>query len=184
MISNLRKIWEAKDKLPDTLHNKMIKGATLSGRCLCMPVPEGVSKLEFSPRGDMLFCATTKGMRVFRWEEILLAEMDTPKPLFSADSPTDDPNGGYVMDFFFDESRQQLVFAGSFGKVCYLDLLSGKSGVLLSPPEDFWIRTLKLSSEGTALCLTCDPNFEGRNREVSKFQFWNYPALCNKAGLK
>jgi hypothetical protein len=184
MIENLQKIWSSKDLLKtDSPMDKLISGGSLAGRRLSLPRTEGMMKFAFTPKGDLLFCATTIGLRVFRWSDLLLAGNETPKPVFSADCPMDDPNGGYVQDFFLDETRNQVVFCGSFGKICYLNLQTGVSGILLDPPEKISITGMALSSEGIALCCTCQPCFDERDREVSRFQFWNYPALCKAAGL-
>jgi hypothetical protein len=184
MIENLQKIWSSKHLLKSDLpEDKFIMGGSLAGRRLSWPRTEGMKKFGFNPNGEMMFCATTIGMRVFRWSDLLLAVNETPKTVFSADCPTDDPNGGYVHDFFLDESRNQIVFCGSFGKICYLNLQTGVSGILLDPPEKISIRRMALSSDGIALCCTCGPCFDERNREVSRFQFWNYPALCKASGL-
>lgn len=187
MITNLQKLYSQKDRLvPDSPHNKLLLESSLSGRTFSIMRTEGIMKFGFNPNGDMLFCATVTGLRVFRWKDLLAAGAVVPPPAFYAVRPKNDydPTGGYAHDFFLDQQRNQVVFCGSFGKVCYLSLETGKSGILLDPPEDLWFMGMSLASDGIVLGLTCSPNFEERNRAISKFQFWNYPALCKAAGLE
>lgn len=185
MISNLQKIYSRKEKLnPDSPKDRLLLDSSLSGRTFTIMINEGMTKFGFNPTGELLICATESGLRVFRWDDLLKAESVAPRPAFCAVRPkNDDPSGGYALDFFLDQQRNQVVFCGSFGKICYLKLDSGKSGILLAPPENIGITAMALSSNGTVLCCTCTPNFENRNREISKLQFWHYPALCKAAGL-
>jgi WD40 repeat protein len=185
MISNLEQIYSGKVKLdPDLPTDRVLLDSSLSGRTFTIVTGDGMMKVGFSPNGDLLFCAAESGLRVFHWDDLLKAEGATPRPVYYAVRPkNDEATGGSVLDFLLDEQQNQIVFCGSFGKICYLNLHSGQSGVLLDPPEKIWIRAMSVSSDGTALCCTCEPNLEERNREISKFQFWNYPALCKQAGL-
>jgi hypothetical protein len=83
-----------------------------------------------------------------------------------------------------DSSRKVLLFCGGFGKICHLSIRTGLFGILLDPPEDVCITNMALAKDGIALGCICEPTFEERNREVTKLQFWSYPALCRAAGLE
>jgi len=185
MVKGIKKIQadETVNELSSRME-RMIPGSALVGRKLLIPITEGMMKFGFNRQGDILFCGTNKGVRAFKWSELMLAGNETPKPVYSASCPTEDPNGAYVQDFFLDESRNQLLFCGHYGKICYLNLLTGKSGILLELPDKLWITGMALSKEGIALGCICRPCFDDRNREVSRLQFWNYPALCQRAGLE
>jgi len=39
--------------------------------------------VRFNSKGHLLFCATTRGMRVLEWERVLSAEKATPPPLYA-----------------------------------------------------------------------------------------------------
>ena len=69
------------------------------------------------------------------------------------------------------------------GRVRYLDLQSGRSGVLIEPPGQWPIHHLALSTDRRALGLKYLPEYLSRsnNRPGPVLQFWNYPALCQAA---
>ena len=58
--------------------------------------------------------------------------------------------GGYIYDLDFDPDRGRLLFAGLEGRVRFLDLASGRSGILIDPPAPAPIYRL-------ALCATARP---------------------------
>jgi hypothetical protein len=90
--------------------------------------------------------------------------------------------GGFIYDLDRDPGRDRLRFGGLEGRVCHLDLSTGRSGVLLEPPGRPPIHRLGLSRHRSTLALTCHPDMyaRGRNRRGPLLQFWNYTALCRE----
>ncbi len=86
----------------------------------------------------------------------------------------------FVAALAYDPDRDWLLFAGQEGRVRYLDLADGRTGLLLEPPGRPAIGQLALSQDRSALGITCGPdiNEEGRMRRSAVVQFWDYPALC------
>jgi hypothetical protein len=76
-----------------------------------------------------------------------------------------------------DEKGNRLVFGGLSGKIGYLDLNDGSSGILLDIPGRPAIVNLALARDGSALACVCRANiFSG----PTLLQIWNYPALHGK----
>jgi hypothetical protein len=143
--------------------------------------------LECGPDGRFLFCATDKGVRVFAWENLLTASEVTPPPVLSAaaqpatvqlsQGPMTMP--GHIHALAHDAGADRLLLGGVDGRVRFLDLKSGREGVLLDPPERAAILRMALSRDGSALCCTCMPDLfgDGRSRKPPLIQVWNYSAL-------
>ncbi len=152
---------------------------------------EIVFRLAFDSEGRRLFAGTSGGVRVYDWAEVTRAERDTPRPLVAVDLHPwveETPDGpsqreGYVYDVAHDPARDRLVFGGLDGRLRYLDLASGQSGVLLDPPGRPPIHAFCLSRDRTALAVVVDPDmFSRASRKRGPIaQFWNYPALCERA---
>jgi hypothetical protein len=66
--------------------------------------------------------------------------------------------------------------------VRYLDLNSGRAGDLLAIGERISVMKMSLTRDRSALVLTRTPWAESVRR--SRFQIWNYAALCREAGLE
>lgn len=153
---------------------------------------EQILNLEFSPDGRWLCAATTGGLCVWDWSELLAAQKSTPPARFQAAARPELLNGvfhvpeqyeNYVHAIAIDEVHGRVLFAGIEGRVRHLSLKDGSSGVLLDPPGRQPISSMRLSPDRQALvCLTSAP-FEERRREHGYLQIWNYPALCQSAGL-
>jgi hypothetical protein len=149
---------------------------------------EKLFDVRFHPNGEKLFVASN-GMRVFDWNALLSANGDAPAPKLSVDAPRDDetdPNSrplAYCVRF--DQDKNLLLSSCLAGVVQYLDLASGKSGVLLKPLGEMGIWRLELTSDKQALCCHCSdrPRAEDRNKRFTCVQVWNYPALCKAAGI-
>ena len=91
-------------------------------------------------------------------------------------------SGGYFFALVFDPEGERLLFGGKDGQVGFLDMVTGRSGVLLEPPGRPPIIALELSRDRSVLCCTCDPDMfaHGNDRRGPVLQFWNYPELCRK----
>jgi hypothetical protein len=149
---------------------------------------EFVTQMMFDPSGERLFAATYGGARVYRWHEVLQAKGEMPAPTLEVtlgpwlkETPNGpEPRNSFVAALAHDPDRDWLLFAGQEGRVRYLDLADGRTGLLLEPPGRPAIGQLALSRDRSALGITCgpDPNEEGRMRRSAVIQFWDYPALC------
>lgn len=150
---------------------------------------ESIFDVCFSPDGGQLFVAS-KGIRVFDWNKLLLANEDAPAPELSVDAPRDDENDpnsrplAYCVRF--DPVRNLLLSSCLAGVIQYLNIKNGQSGTLLKPPdEELSIWRLELTSDGKALCCHCAirPSAKNLNKRLNYLQVWNYPALCKAAAL-
>jgi hypothetical protein len=149
---------------------------------------EQLFDVQFHPSGEQLFVAS-KGMRVFDWSALLSANGDAPSPVLSVDAPRDDesdPNSrplAYCVRF--DQERNLLLSSCLAGVVQYLNFANGSSGVLLEPPGEMGIWRLELTNDKRALCCHCTtrPRAEDLNKRFTCVQVWNYPALCEAAGI-
>jgi WD40 repeat protein len=144
--------------------------------------------VQFHPNGEQLFVAT-KGIRVYDWKALLSATQDAPPPSLSVDAPKDDesdPNSrplAYCVRF--DPERSLVLSSCLAGVVQYLNIATGKSGVLLKTEENMSIWRLELTSDKQAICCHCNthPKVRPRSAATSSVQVWNYPALCHAAGI-
>jgi hypothetical protein len=148
--------------------------------------------LKFSPDGRLLFCATTRGLRVLEWEKVLVAERSTPAAVFAASAmPLESPLKpseqtdylNFAYDVEFDETRNRLLFCGIEGAVRFLNLSDGSTGILLKPPGSNYIWRLHLSRDREHICCVCTPSAEDRNKKKNRIQIWNYRNLRTAAGL-
>jgi hypothetical protein len=148
--------------------------------------------LKFSPDGRLLFCATTRGLRVLEWDKVLTAEKSTPAPLFAASprplqSPLKPADQGdyinFVYDVAFDEKRNRLLFCGIEGTIRFFNLDDSSTGILLNPPGKDYIWRLQLSADREFICCFCTPPTEARNKKPNRIQSWNYRVLRTAAGL-
>jgi WD40 repeat protein len=148
---------------------------------------ERVFRLRFDTSGNRLCLATMAGVCVFAWSEILDADGDLPRPTLAVDTgggPVDAevgslPRNGYVYDLDYDPDRDRLLFGGLDGRVHFLDLASGSSGVLLAPPAQPPILRVALSRDRATLALTSHPDMfaRSRNKRCPLLQFWDYRAI-------
>ena len=151
---------------------------------------EAVYSMIFDKSGDRLCLGTQNGIRVFRWDEVVNAQDDMPTPIMGVELGSKTMTTGkystekepYMYTLEHDEERDWVLFAGLEGLVRYLDLSSGRSGVLLEPPEDWPILQVELSIDRSALAVRYRPDFfsQNLNKRGIAVQFWNYPALCQK----
>jgi WD40 repeat protein len=151
---------------------------------------EGVYSMLFDKSGDRLCLGTQNGLRVYRWDEVAKTQGDMPRPIMAVDLGSKAMQIGnsstqqeqYVYTLEYDEARDWILFSGLEGRVRYLDLASGRSGVLLEPPEDWPILQVELSSDRSALAVRYQPDFYSQkvDKRGAAIGFWNYRALCEK----
>jgi WD40 repeat protein len=155
---------------------------------------ESVNQIAFDPSGERLFAATWGGLRVYLWRDCIEASGLMPPPVLAIDADelvheTADgllDVGGAVTAFCHDPNRDWLLFGGSDGRARYLDLATGQTGSLLDPPGLRPIRRLALSRDRTVLAMACGTDMieDGSARPMrssAAVQFWNYPAVCDRA---
>ncbi|MBI4027477.1 MAG: hypothetical protein HY360_21000 [Verrucomicrobia bacterium] len=152
---------------------------------------ESVMSLHFSKDGSLLFCGTNGGLRVYGWEDLFVAKDETPPPRFSVSSELAKQEAqegittnSHIYGLALDAAHNRLLFCGLEGKIQFLDLSNGESGILLDPPGKSPMTSLGLSTDNVAVCCSCMPNFKERDIELSRFQIWNYSVLCKLAGLE
>jgi len=148
--------------------------------------------LKFSPDGRLLFCATTRGLRVLEWDKVLAAEKSTPAPLFAASPmPLESPLKpaeqrdyiNFIYDVAFDEKRNRLLFCGIEGTVRFFNLNDSSTGILLKPPGKDYIWRLQLSADREFICCFCTPPSDDRNNKPNRIRVWNYRLLRTATGL-
>ena len=151
-----------------------------------------ILNLKFSSDGRFLFCATTQGLRVLAWDQLLSATETTPKPIFTA-LPCRETEPGvlddryysnYIYDVILDDGQNRLLFCGIEGTIRFLHLNDGTSGVLLDPPGKSPICRLQLSTDRNFISCLCSPPTEERHNKTWRVQVWSYPALCRAKGLE
>ncbi len=134
--------------------------------------------IEFSRDGKMVFFGTDNGVRVFSWYDLMAAKEETPAPLFSY-PPLPVKFGAphfYVYTLLFDETKNTLIFGTEEGKIEFLDLGTGKSGILLAMPASSPLLNIGLSRDKSVLCSS----YRARKNKSSQIQIWNYRALWKK----
>ena len=75
-------------------------------------------------------------------------------------------------------NREWLLVGSQAGRVRYLDLVDGQTGILLEPPGRPAIGRL-LCRDRSALGIACNPDIieEGPSKRAGVIQFWDYAAL-------
>ena len=150
-----------------------------------------VFSMIFDTSGDRLCIGTGNGVHVYRWGQIIEAREDWPQPILVINLEPrlvqtarvrmqQDPS---VLTLEYDLDRDWLVFGSLDGRVRYLDLQNGRSGLLVEPPGQWPIYQMALSRDRTALGLKFQPDYlsTSSKRPGPVLQFWNYPALCQPA---
>lgn len=150
-----------------------------------------VLSLLFDDSGERLFIGSNRGVHVYEWNQVVSAGDRWPAPTHVVElqprliatrkaSINQEPS---VLGLAYDANRDWLVFASQDGRVHFLDLPSRCSGVLVEPPGAWPIHHLALSNDRGALGLKYhpDPLSTSINRPGPVLQFWNYPALCDRA---
>jgi len=145
--------------------------------------------VRFNSNGRLLFCATTRGLRVLEWEKVLSAEKATPPPLYATSplalgSPrlenSDEHYTNYTYDVALDEAAKSVLFCDIQGTVWFLNLKNQRTGALLKPPEKNSTWRLLLAPDRQHLCCMCTTD---RKANKGRIQVWNYQKLVEAAGL-
>jgi WD40 repeat protein len=150
-----------------------------------------IRTVTFSPDGKWLFCGTREGLHALEWNEVVACPDMSPVTscfFVRADIVEKELPGGtvhkssLVYAVVFDSVRQRVLFSGLEGKVRYLELASGNFGDLLVPPDPAPIFECELLPNRSALVCTAR-KIERNQNPPSHFQVWNYPKLCEAAGI-
>ena len=146
-----------------------------------------ILRMRFDPSGDRLYLGTVAGLRAYSWKEIASADGALPDPIVASAGAGSAGDTGYdsfdvgadVHDLEFDPDHGRVLFAGKDGRVRFLELASGRSGILLEPSGRPPIHCLALSRDRTALALILQPGKVSSARKASGpvLQFWDYQAL-------
>jgi hypothetical protein len=155
---------------------------------------EPIRLCTFSPDGELLFCGTSGGLRGLRWEDVLACHEMQPVPVHisvDAESVVLGRADGFstehkfVYGIAFDALRQRVLFSGLEGKVTFLELNNRRSGTLLVSPDKAPLIQLALTPNRAALVATSHRfDIESHKQTASRFQIWNYGALCRAVGLE
>ncbi len=185
--SNLASVFSGeleKAGIPDEQLNEMKRGFIRGS--------DEPFSVKFSSDGRLLFCATTRGLRVLEWDKVLAAEKTTPPPLYTTSpAPLESPMKpheqndyvNYVYDVAVDETRGRVLFCGIEGTIRYFNLNDSSTGVLFKPPGRDSIWRLQLSADREFICCHCTPALDDRNKKPQRIQVWNYRRLAAAASL-
>jgi hypothetical protein len=149
-----------------------------------------VFRMIFDQSGEWLCLGTSKGAWVYPWSEVVQSGEDLPRPSLAVDAGSrivETDRGSmmevdYVYGVDYDPERHWLLFGGLEGPVRYLDLRTGRSGVLFEPPVQCPMTHLGPSIDRSALGLTSQPEWHSNSihKAGPVVQFWDYPALCRR----
>jgi hypothetical protein len=149
---------------------------------------EQVYQLLISGDGQWLFCTSSGGLRAYSWND--LATRDDARAIFFVEPPAQEHRTahgtfslpGYYYGVAHDAGANRLIYAGGTGLVHALDLASGRSAVLLDPPDRSPVHRLGLSRDCSSLCCLCAGKVveEQGNNRAQVLQIWNYRDLAAK----
>ena len=120
----------------------------------------GIFRMRFDQAGERLYLATTAGLRAYSWLELKNAGATLPHPIVALDAvgrPQDRRYGtghfsDFIYDLAFDADRGRLLFAGKAGRVSFLEVASGRTGVLVETSERSPIQRMALSRNRDCDC--------------------------------
>ncbi|MBA4150714.1 MAG: hypothetical protein H0X66_21585 [Verrucomicrobia bacterium] len=178
-----RTLQKAAEQLPAEQVEKLKKGLMRQAQHLIRP-NETVMALQFTPDGKRLLCGTSQGLRVFDWEKLHQSEVMNPEQEFDVDghelalNPADKDAipGRYVYSVAYDEASERVLFGGMGGAVQWLDLTTGKNGILTETGEPLAVTNIALSPDRKLLGTTRTSIRRG-NKNTPKLQVWNYSKL-------
>lgn len=190
-----------KMKLPEAMAEKAITEQIERMRKLASgetPIPQHTKLgsetsrvVTFDPEGKLLCCATDAGIRVYDWEEFLLAEKMAPRPLFTVNASSITIESAFASQsipataqtLVVDPEGNHLLSGGMAGSIDYLDLNNGVHGTLLEIPGRPFITELILSRDGSALCSVTRPgNFDESSINAGlEVYVWDHRSLNERS---
>ncbi len=181
-------VAELKQHLPQSEVDEHIK------RSARHHLPKDAIRLcGFSPDGRFLFCGTHEGVRVLDFNEVLRCSRMQPVRVQSgADAdelPGDDASYSVghklVYCIVYDALANRIIFSGVEGKIKFLDLETQNAGDLITIPGRLAISHLDLTADRSAFVTTAmRVQFKGADPTPTRFQLWNYRALCERNNLR
>lgn len=151
-------------------------------------VRDCVLDIDFNPNGDQMFLAGS-GVGVYEWSKVLAADANVPDPVYFVEGIRarrgTSESVPKVYTLCFDPQRNLLLSAGFAGVIEYLNVETGKAGVLLPSLEEISTVEMAFTTDRNALCHYCMNRYT-MDRDSDNFAYlriWNYPALCKAAGL-
>lgn len=144
--------------------------------------PEAFATVVFSSDGTWLCTGSTRGLRVYRWSDLITLSPEAshaPAPTYSVDAR---PNAGsrspgtYCYAIAVDNRGQRVLFAGLEGIVESLDLTTGRVSTLLDPPERLAILRMDLSASRELLVIHAREMIPNSPRPA-ELTIWSYPRL-------
>ncbi|HEV2438085.1 MAG TPA: hypothetical protein VG077_18985, partial [Verrucomicrobiae bacterium] len=151
---------------------------------------QNIRSLKFSVSGKHLICGTTAGVCILSWDQILATQdMTSIRPVaFAKAEPLerDDgmPDHQLIYAVPLDAKKERILFTGLEGKIRFYNVRERRVGDLLVPPFRWPLWRLELTPSRTTLVATAFLPKVGGKPEPPKFQLWNYPALCQAAGIE
>lgn len=151
---------------------------------------QGVRCMAFSPSGKNVVCGTNAGVCVVDWEQMLAAhDMTSVNPVaFTKAEPLTREDGNPANQLIYavplDVKKERILFSGLEGKIRFANLKERRVGDLLIPPFRWPFSHLELTPDRSTLVATAVHLQIGGKREPTKFQLWNYSALCLAANIE
>lgn len=129
---------------------------------------ERISNMKFSKDGELLFCGTNNGLRVYHWDDLNEGSEDVTHVAFSFAAKMTRRDGeeypAYVYALEEDSARQRLLFGGMDGVLHALDINSGSVRSLHVMPQREEILACQLSSDGQAIACHCRKSWDGNQK--------------------
>jgi hypothetical protein len=141
---------------------------------------ELLNSLGITEDGLLLWCCTSKGIRVYRWEEVVGAQgEDMPAPKWSYDYEK------LCYAYAGVEERPKgdgIVFGGSDGSIRRIDLHDGHVRLLVDPSEAA-VSHLLMSANGESLgtCRITMRIGSPAGKSFCAWEIWSYPRLLAAA---
>jgi len=144
---------------------------------------EPVRFAGFSRDGQWLWCGTSFGLRVYRWESVPRSSgsaMPQPTWQFVLPNPLPFEGGSSVTAIVEEADAEAIVFGGADGRLYQLDLQSGGTRELAKLPGMAAIQGLAMSSDGATLGVSASwlTQIPAGPKDVHlTWDVWSYPRL-------
>jgi hypothetical protein len=136
----------------------------------------------FDPAGDRLALATSHGVRIYDWRQVLAAERQLPAPLAEADNEVVTEGGGRHRETYAVcwDGTGTLLWSGLEGRIAALDPTTGQASTLLEIPgrPAVWQLQLLRSGEDVFLVTLCQRDLFSRKRPPAELQVWSRARLA------